>query len=162
MFVVFVIAMPIIAMNLLVGVAVEDIHRIRQKATFYYMKLKVDRIITAENTAFSTPLTKYIIRCLPITVQYLKIQLSRRSKLTRFRMWFTSVVDFEKLRESVRAVCKRNQERQELRAQKSSCSHKDQPDGGPDQTLLQKLCQMRDQMRDEINGLISQVEQRTL
>eukprot|EP00057_Strongylocentrotus_purpuratus_P024485 XP_011678959.1 PREDICTED: uncharacterized protein LOC105445289 isoform X2 [Strongylocentrotus purpuratus] len=168
MFVVFVIAMPIIAMNLLVGVAVEDIHRIRQKATFYYMKLKVDRVITAENTAFRTPLSKYIIRWLPITVQYLKIQLSRRSKLTRFRTWFTSVVDFEKLRESVRVVCKRNLERQELRAQKTSCSHEYQPDDGTDQTLLHKLGQMRDQMQDQmqdqilkINGLISQVEQQT-
>eukprot|EP00057_Strongylocentrotus_purpuratus_P014193 XP_011668667.1 PREDICTED: transient receptor potential cation channel subfamily A member 1 homolog [Strongylocentrotus purpuratus] len=155
--VVFVITMPIIAMNLLVGVAVEDIHRIRQKATFYYMKLKVDRVISAENMALGTILGKYIIRWLPITVQYLKIQLSRRSKLTRFRTWFTSVVDFEKLRESLRAVCKRNLEREELRAQKSSCSYKDQPDGGTNQTLLQKLCQMR----DEINGLISQVEHRT-
>eukprot|EP00057_Strongylocentrotus_purpuratus_P015614 XP_011670088.1 PREDICTED: uncharacterized protein LOC105441046 [Strongylocentrotus purpuratus] len=158
MFVLFVITMPIIAMNLLVGVAVEDIHRIRQKAAFYYLKLKVDRDISAENTVLGTPLGKYIIRWLPITVQSLKIQLSRRRKVTRLRTWFTSVVDFDKLRESVRAVCKRNQDRQELRAQKLSCSYEDQPDGGTDQTLLQKLCQMR----DEINDLISQVEQGTL
>eukprot|EP00057_Strongylocentrotus_purpuratus_P023956 XP_011678430.1 PREDICTED: transient receptor potential cation channel subfamily A member 1 homolog [Strongylocentrotus purpuratus] len=164
-FVVFVITMPIIAMNLLVGVAVEDIHRIRQKATFYYMKLKVDRIISAENMALVKPLGKYVIRRLRITVQSLKIQLSRRSKLT-FLTWFTSVVDIEELRESVKEVCNRNQERQELRTQKLSCSHnKYQLDGGTDQTLLQKLCQMRDQMRDQIlkvNGLISQVELKVL
>eukprot|EP00057_Strongylocentrotus_purpuratus_P015615 XP_011670089.1 PREDICTED: transient receptor potential cation channel subfamily A member 1 homolog [Strongylocentrotus purpuratus] len=170
MFVVFAIVMPIIAMNLLIGVAVEDIHGIRQKATFYYMKLKVDRVISAENMALGTPLGEYVIRWLPITAQSLKIQLSRRRKVTRLRTWFASVIDFEQLRESVWAVCKRNQEREELRNQlkmkKPSCSHiEDQPDGRTDQTLLQKLCQMRDQMQDEIlkvNGLISQVQQQTV
>ena len=74
-------------------------------------------MISAENMALGTPLGEYIIRRLPITVQFLKEQLSRRSKLIRYRTWFASVVDFEQLRESVRAVCKRNQERGELRDQ---------------------------------------------
>nr|XP_054753425.1 LOW QUALITY PROTEIN: transient receptor potential cation channel subfamily A member 1 homolog [Lytechinus pictus] len=157
-FVVFVITMPIIAMNLLVGVAVEDIHRIRQKATFYYMKLKVDSVISGENMAFGTPLRKYVIRWLPITVQSMKMRLSRQSKAARFRSWFTSVFDFEKLRETVREVCLKNQERKELRAKSSSSSQGDQTDGGTDQTVLQKLRQMR----DEINGMISQVEHSTV
>ncbi|XP_041462170.1 transient receptor potential cation channel subfamily A member 1 homolog isoform X1 [Lytechinus variegatus] len=157
-FVVFVITMPIIAMNLLVGVAVEDIHRIRQKATFYYMKLKVDRVISGENMAFGTPLRKYVIRWLPITVQYLNMQLSRQSRAARFRSWFTSVFDFEKLRESVREVCLKNQERKELRAKSSPSSQDDQTDGGTDQTVLQKLRQMR----DEINGMIGQIEHSTV
>ncbi|XP_054753425.2 transient receptor potential cation channel subfamily A member 1 homolog isoform X2 [Lytechinus pictus] len=157
-FVVFVITMPIIAMNLLVGVAVEDIHRIRQKATFYYMKLKVDSVISGENMAFGTPLRKYVIRWLPITVQSMKMRLSRQSRAARFRSWFTSVFDFEKLRETVREVCLKNQERKELRAKSSSSSQGDQTDGGNDQTVLQKLRQMR----DEINGMISQVEHNTV
>ncbi|XP_041461515.1 transient receptor potential cation channel subfamily A member 1 homolog [Lytechinus variegatus] len=156
-FVVFVITMPIIAMNLLVGVAVEDIHRIRQKATFYYMKLKVDRVISGENMAFGTPLCKYVIRWLPITVQSMNMRLSRQSRAARFRSWFTSVFDFEKLRESVREVCLKNQERKELRAKSSSSSQGDQTDGGTDQTVLQKLRQLR----DEIDGMIGQVEHST-
>nr|XP_054753920.1 transient receptor potential cation channel subfamily A member 1 homolog [Lytechinus pictus] len=157
-FVVFVITMPIIAMNLLVGVAVEDIHRIRQKATFYYMRLKVDSIISGENMVFGTPLRKYVIRWLPITVQSMKMRLSRQSRAARFRSWFTSVFDFEKLRESVQEVDLKNQERKELRAKSSSSSQGDQTDGGTDQTVLQKLRQMR----DEINGMISQVEHSTV